>query len=338
MIRRSFLPQAPSTMLLVLLSMAAAVPVARAQDASTQERLDRLERDLSMLQRQVYRGTGGEAPPGAESGSATAVDLQVRMDRLEQQMRDLTGRVEDDANQVQQLRQRLEQVNSDIDVRLGQGQGQDAGAVPPPRASADALARAEPPPIAEPAALTPYGRPPPPPPPPGYGTLTPPGYESATDTPYPGAMQPPPRVASAGDALRPPGPDAMPSRSTSAQYNSAFGLLRKADYPAAEEALRGFIRQHPSDPLAGNAQYWLGESLYARGRYTEAAAAFADGYKRYPRGPKAADGLLQLGMSLARADQKHNACIALMQLDRDFPHPGNAVRDRATQEKKKLGC
>ncbi len=47
-----------------------------------------------MLQRQVYRGSGGEAPPGAESGGSTAVDLQVRMDRLEQQMRDLTGRVE----------------------------------------------------------------------------------------------------------------------------------------------------------------------------------------------------------------------------------------------------
>jgi tol-pal system protein YbgF len=314
MIRRSFLSQAHSTVVLVLLSMTVAASAAQAQDVSTQERLDRLERDLSMLQRQVYRGTGGEAPPGAESGGGTAVDLQVRMDRLEQQMRDLTGRIEDETNQVQQLRQRLEQVNSDIDVRLGQGQSQDAAAASPP-----------PPP--EPAALTPYGRPvsppPPPAPPPGYGA-----YGTLT----------PPQVASAGDALRPPGSDAMPSGSASAQYNSAFGLLRKADYPAAEEALRSFIQQHPGDPLAGNAQYWLGESFYARGRYTEAAAAFADGYKRYPRGPKAADGLLKLGMSLDHANQKHNACIALMQLDHDFPHPGSAIKDRSTQEKKKLGC
>jgi tol-pal system protein YbgF len=335
MIRRSFLPQARATAVLVLLSMAVAAPAVRAQDASTPERLDRLERDLSMLQRQVYRGTGGEAPPGAESGGGTAVDLQVRMDRLEQQMRDLTGRVEDETNQVQQMRQRLEQVNSDIDVRLGQGQGQDAAAVSPPRPAA-----------AEPAALTPYGRPPPPPPPPGYGTygtLSPPGEAPApqpgTETPYPGpARRTPPQIASAGDALRPPGSDAMPSGSASAQYNSAFGLLRKADYPAAEEALRSFIQQHPGDPLAGNAQYWLGESFYARGKYSEAAAAFADGYRRYPRGPKAADGLLKLGMSLDRANQKHNACIALMQLDRDFPHPGSAIKDRSTQEKKKLGC
>ena len=335
MIRRSFLPQACPIMLLVLISMTAAPPVVRAQDASTQERLDRLERDLSMLQRQVYRGTGGEAPPGAE-GTGSAVDLQVRMDRLEQQMRDLTGRVEDETNQVQQLRQRLEQINSDIEVRLGQGQGQDAAAAPPPA-------------LAQPAALAPsYGRPPPPygrppPPPPDYGTLTPPGEPpappSGSAAPYPGQNQlTAPQVSSAGDALRPPRSDALPSGSVSAQYNSAFGLLRKADYPAAEEALRSFVEQHPRDPLAGNAQYWLGESFYARGKYSEAAAAFADGYRRYPRGPKAPDGLLKLGMSLAHADQKHNACIALMQLDHDFPHPGSAVRDRAAQEKKKLGC
>lgn len=335
MIRRSFLPQARPAILLVLLFVTAA-PMVRAQDVATQERLDRLERDLTMLQRQVYRGTGGEAPPGAESGSSTAVDVQVRMDRLEQQMRDLTGRFEDETNQVQQLRQRLEQINSDIDVRLNQGPGQDAATVPA-RPRVGTLARTEPAPIAEPAALTPYGRPPPPAP--TYGTLTPPGPETGGETRYPGPAQlMPPRLAGAGDNLRPAGPDASRPGSPIAQYNAAFGLLRKADYPAAEEALRGFIQQHPGDPLAGNAQYWLGESFYARGKYSEAAAAFADGYKHYPRAPKAADGLLKLGMSLARANQKHNACIALTQLDHDFPHQGSAIKDRAAQEKKKLGC
>ncbi len=138
--------------------------------------------------------------------------------------------------------------------------------------------------------------------------------------------------------MRPPGDETLPSASPSSQYNAAFGLLRRADYPAAEDALRNFIQQYPTNPLAGNAQYWLGESFYVRGKYADAAAAFAEGYKRYPRGPKAADGLLKLGMSLARADQKHNACIALMQLDHEFPHPGSAIKDRSAQEKKRLGC
>ena len=99
-----------------------------------------------------------------------------------------------------------------------------------------------------------------------------------------------------------------------------------------------FVAQHPKDPLAGSAQYWLGETYYTRGRYAEAASAFAEGYKNYPKGTKAADDLLKLGMSLARANQKQNACVAFAQLDHDFPLPGAAIRDRATVEKKRLGC
>ncbi len=139
-------------------------------------------------------------------------------------------------------------------------------------------------------------------------------------------------------ARHPPGVGALPTGSASEQYNNAFGLLKRADYPAAEEALKSFLRQHPNDPLAGNAQYWLGESYYARGKYSEAAGAFAEGYKRYPKGPKAADDLLKLGMSLGHANQKQNACVALIQLDHDFPHAGSPVKDQAAREKKRLGC
>lgn len=341
MIRRRILPQVWPAALLVFLAIAGSA--AQAQDATTQERLDRLERDLSMLQRQVYRATGGEAPPGAESGGNVTVDLQVRMDRLEQQMRDLTGRVEDETNQVEQLHQRLEQINNDIDVRLGQGQPRQPDAETQ-RPASRGYAAAQPPPFPRSPGMTPYGGqppPPPPPPPPGYGTLTPPGPEAGEPAAYGAPAQlTPPRTANAGDAdtLHPPETGTLPSGSPSAQYNAAFGLLRQADYEAAEEALRNFVRQHPTNPLAGNAQYWLGESYLKRGRYDQAAAAFADGYKRFPNGPKAADSLLGLSKSLAGGDQKHNACIALTELDHDFPHASSAIRDRAAQEKKRLGC
>ncbi len=78
-----------------------------------------------MLQRQVYHGAGVSA---AGPGSSTAVDTEIRMDRIELQMRELTGRVEEAMNSVEQLRARLEQINSDIDVRLGQEQNQPANA------------------------------------------------------------------------------------------------------------------------------------------------------------------------------------------------------------------
>ena len=114
--------------------------------------------------------------------------------------------------------------------------------------------------------------------------------------------------------------------------------MKQADYPNAEAALKAFIEQHPKDPMAGNAQYWLGETYYTRNRYLEAASAFAEGYKRYPKSAKAPDNLLKLGMALGRANQKDNACLAFRQLDHDFPNPGASVKERAVAEKKRLGC
>ena len=128
----------------------------------------------------------------------------------------------------------------------------------------------------------------------------------------------------------------LPSGSATEQYNHAFGLMKQADYPAAEAAFKDFVEAHPNDPMAGNAQYWLGETYYARGKYMEAASAFAEGYKRYPKSAKAPDELLKLGMSLARANQKQNACVALAQLDQEFPqrHDVGAPARRTEMKKR----
>lgn len=51
----------------------------------------------------------------------------------------------------------------------------------------------------------------------------------------------------------------------------------------------GFLRQFPNDGLAGNAQYWLGETYYVRQDYQNAAIAFGEGFQRYPKSAKAPD-------------------------------------------------
>ena len=308
---------------------------AAGQDRSTDERLDRLERDLNMLQRQVYRG-GGPAPTGGNASAA--MGMEVRLNRLEDAMRDLTGKVEEYGNQVDQLHARLEQINGDVAARYNEGgpPGPMAGMGSPP-------GRAIPPPPLSsgpgPRQLGDSGDFPPPPPGAGrgpappepiFGTLTPPGT--------PGPPQPlgsPANVASAGGAG--PGRSAAGGSPTD-QYNHAFGLLKQADYPGAEVELRAFVDQHPNDPMAGNAQYWLGDTYYARGRYSDAARAFAEVYKRYPKSAKAPEALLKLGMSLGQANQKPNACVALAQLDQAFPRAANNVKQQAAAEKKRLGC
>ncbi len=320
----------------LLLLVAVVLPAAaQGQDRTTAERLDRIERDLNMLQRQVYRGAPTSVSGGGDQG--TAANVEIRMERVEAQMRDLTGRVEEMVNGVEQLRQRIEQVNSDIDVRLG-GAGASASAATPPARTGPPgrVAGAGSPPSG--GSLMPPGTVVPGPVGgssngglnPIFNTLTPPGAGGA---PPQVPLDSPPAAAEAAAAA-----GGLPPGSPSHQFNYAFGLMKQADYPGAETALRAFIREHPNDPLAGNAQFWLGETYYQRGKYAEAASAYAEGYKRFPKGAKAADDLLKLAMALAHADQKKNACVALAQLDQAFPNPGAAIRERANAEKKRVGC
>jgi tol-pal system protein YbgF len=341
MFRRSLLPRACLTLALGLTLFLAP---AWGQERSAYDRLDRLERDLNMLQRHVYRGAAVStyAPDGAAS-----VNTQLRMDRLEAEMRELTGRVEEYANHLEQLRRGVEQLNREAGLRSGPGsgpaaQGQVAAAMPPAHSG---IAGGPPSPARPTAMLARPGsdedeRGPPSSGAPRngptsiVGTLTPPGVSSELP---PG---PPTRSTDPVSAAAPsPASDrALPGGSATEQYNYAFGLMKEAKYPAAEAALKEFVAAHPQDQMAGNAQYWLGETYFARGKYMAAAGAFAEGYKRYPKSAKAPDGLLKLGMSLARAEQKQSACVALAKLGDEFPHAAASVRQRAGSEMKKLGC
>jgi len=122
------------------------------------------------------------------------------------------------------------------------------------------------------------------------------------------------------------------------QYRHAFSLLRKGDFPAAEQALAAFLRQHPDHDLAGNAQYWLGESFYVRGDLQKAAVAFLDGYRTYPKSGKGPDNLLKLGMTVGQLGQKEQACAALEKLGLEYPQASDAIKRRAVAERQKLGC
>jgi tol-pal system protein YbgF len=123
-----------------------------------------------------------------------------------------------------------------------------------------------------------------------------------------------------------------------AEYQQAFALLQQAKYPEAETALRQFLQRYPEGPLAGNAQYWLGETFYVRGDYRGAAVAFAEGYQRFPNSSKAPDNLLKLGMSLAQLGQKQEACGALTELNNRFPTLPQPVADRAARARQSAGC
>lgn len=124
----------------------------------------------------------------------------------------------------------------------------------------------------------------------------------------------------------------------SALYDKAFASMKKSDYKAAEGEFEAFLTLHPKHDLAGNAQYWLGESYYARSQYDKAAVAFADGFKNYRQSQKAPDNLLKLGLTMARLNKKKEACIAFQNFSREYPKVSDAMKKRLENEAKKLGC
>lgn len=131
---------------------------------------------------------------------------------------------------------------------------------------------------------------------------------------------------------------ALPGGDAQALYQQGYGALLQKDYAGAEGAFRQLLDAYPKDPLAGDAQYWIGETYYVRGQYKNAADAFLKGYKTYKSGQKAPDTLLKLGMALAALGQKDAACSTFTELKAKYPGAPDHIVDEAKAERKKAGC
>lgn len=131
---------------------------------------------------------------------------------------------------------------------------------------------------------------------------------------------------------------AEPSEDARGLYEQAYAFMLRRNYTASEASFRDFLRQHPNDPLAPNAQYWLGEVSFARGDYRAAADQFLQSYTRFGNSPKGPDSLLKLGMSLERLGQREAACSSFNELPRRYPSAPQHVLQRLDQEKDNAGC
>jgi len=350
----------------------AAVAQDPAVDALVKQ-LERMERDVRALSRQVYRG---ESPPssaasgpagGADASTAHAARVQAKITQFEAELRDLTGQVEGFGNTLRRINERLDKLIGDVDFRLS---SLEAARTAAPAGAAPGQAALQPAPAA-PAAPPPLGRVPQSAPvsagaaqggpitgsggPKTLGTITgadlarvpgAPGSPATASAPAgtPAPQTPPAQPAAAAPAPAPAPQQAaapvriLPPGTPRARYRFAYSLLRQADYDKAATAFEEFLGAHPSDNLAVNARYWLGETHYVRGDYRTAANEFLTGFQKNPKGSKAPDSLLKLGMSLIRLEQNKEACATFDKLSADFPElPGN-IQKVLTRERARAEC
>jgi tol-pal system protein YbgF len=331
-------------------------------------RITRLEAEIRDLQRHLFAGKSKPAPGisstavqettltpsqgGTEAATSMAARAEIRLQQLEAQMRNLTGKVEELDFKITQSIGRVDKLVSDLDRRFATLEGGTSQDQKTPDAASTGASLANPPTgdgatssgglFASPGASATKktgvlgylkesdlrqieaGRR-------QEQTKAPSGAQQASVVP-PSSASPPTAGASQGSGA------ILPEGDSATRYKHAFSYLMRHDYDTAEKAFREFVDVHGDDPLAGNAMYWLGETYYVREMFAESAVTFAEGYETYPGSPKTADNLLKLGFSLARLNRTDDACVALAQLSDEFPNASTTIKRRALIENKRIGC
>jgi TolA-binding protein len=267
-----------------------AAALAQRQAPTPEQRLDRLEREVNQVQRQVFpkgrpADTAGFSDEPAATQSSVAT-LDQRLDALEKQMTDLLRASEENGHRLQTLESEAAKVRADQEQRLSALEQRMSEAV----AAATAVPAAAAESAAEPKAA------------PGKPIKV----RASNTTKAEGG--PEPSATSTADATPAgdPGEDA---------YTQGFHLWESGQYDQAIAALKSFAAAYPKHRRASYANNLIGRSLLSKGQAREAAAAFLANYRNNPSGERAPDSLLYLGQALMQLGQPGQACKAYQELD-----------------------
>ncbi len=129
-----------------------------------------------------------------------------------------------------------------------------------------------------------------------------------------------------------------PTNNADELYRNAYQFILSGDYGTAEQGFRDHIARFPKDAKAADAHYWLGESLLGQQKYRDAAEVFLAASKDYPKAKKAPDMLLKLGISLVSLNQRDVACATFGEIGKRYPNASGALKARVKQERAQASC
>jgi TolA-binding protein len=294
-----------------LVLLAGCASVADVTGTATQQDVVELRGEIAAAQQAAQR-----ARSEAETAALRAVDARLRTQggESERQLTALTRRLDGLTASLTELTSRFDELSSRLDalgrqLRSSGGTSGGSTAAPvPPRVAT---------PAQPPAPATPSVSP-------GLGTPPP------TAVPAPSAAAPPAAAAPA------PGVGARPSTNALQPqdiYQAAYIDFSKGSYDLAMAGFREFLRRFPDHQLAGNAQYWIGESYFsmartstnagqadkAKGELEQAVQEYRKVLANYPRGEKAPTAIYKEALALIDLKQPALAQQRLEYLVATFP-------------------
>ena len=138
-----------------------------------------------------------------------------------------------------------------------------------------------------------------------------------------------PTPGAPGAAAPPPGAAALPPISADTLYQNGLRDLTSGKYDLARQEFSDYIHNFPTNDLAGNAQFYLGEIAYAQNDFKGAIASYEIVLANYPKSFKIAASLLKKASAELELGSKASAIRDLREVERRFPGSDEARRAQA---------
>ena len=120
-----------------------------------------------------------------------------------------------------------------------------------------------------------------------------PGDPAAVTQPPPGGSVPATAPSATGSPMR--------------LYDTAWADYTAGNYDLAIEGFNGYVRSFPRSEFADNAQYYVGESFFQRGKLAEAVDAFGRVISTYPKSDVIGQAYYKRGLCYERMNQPDRA-------------------------------
>jgi len=290
------------------LGLSASVSSALAQsDDAAAKRFDRIERQLREVRDIVLqaRSTGQPVEIKMAGPDPEIATLRTRIDDLELTLRQTTGQIDSLSQELAKARRDLKALESDnhaLQDRMAAAEGQLASAAQTAIQTASQAAK----PAPEAAA--------------------------PTKAPAPVAVPKPQAAVKAPTAANAAG-------ERTAAFQRAKQLLLDGQFPAASAAFQDYVDQYgDTAPNGPEARYWLGETLFIRGSYADAATAYIGAIRGWPPTVWGAEAVVKLSMSLVELNRIPDACRTLDEFGRRYPAAAPATKARADKARLRAKC
>ncbi|MFK5977709.1 MAG: tol-pal system protein YbgF [Rhizobiaceae bacterium] len=117
-----------------------------------------------------------------------------------------------------------------------------------------------------------------------------------------------------------------------------YSYIQSGDYALAEESFVDFLQRFPEHRKVSDVNFWLGESYFARRQYKKSARIFLNSHRSWPNARLAPQTLLKLGVSVAGLNQRELACATYAEVGQKYPDSSIIVKRNVRVEQRAARC